>query len=195
MRFELKFNFLITLTFSIFISGCCSLQPDSVPIMEASSKWELQLSCDFSSGCREIDVLKNDQITLLIDLNKSTIKNDIFTMSIMFLTPETETFSYNPNMTHLKIYSEKISSFGFPCSNTIYGIETFKSGTQINDDVALNGYVHERQKVRYTCFILYFDSPPPKLNDQFSIQIGGLKKNGTTVDIPILKYSKGKRML
>jgi hypothetical protein len=99
---------------------------------------------------------------------------------------------YSPSTSIVTLQKGKtIVSKDFPCSYTIYSLETFKSNNYLKEQLSLKGDVYKG--VRHDCFISYFDVQPPTIEDNFTLDLSSLERNGELIKIPRIHFSKGMR--
>jgi hypothetical protein len=139
-----------------------------------------------------VDVLKGPQFDVRVEADNGTIKPEIFTIKVMFMTPERSSYFFEPSLSFVTLPNgQRLNAKGFPCSYTIYSLDNFRSGTPISGSIRLREPPH--RGIRYGCFILFFDAHPPSIEEEFSLRLTGLKTDTDMVEIPTISFFKGER--
>jgi len=110
-------------------------------------------------------------------------------LRIVFKTSSRENFAFNPSLSYLILENgKKISSTGFiaaPESDE----DRFKN-LDYTKPIKFGNYKN-RDKSNSDPFILVFDYPPPKVSEEFTIQINGFYKDNEEIKIPLIHFAPG----
>lgn len=139
-----------------------------------------------------VDFLVGKDVKVRIEAENGTVKKDIFTIKLQFITPEKSFYKYNPSISVVTLSNGVAAkSKDFNCSQIIYSHVGFEDGVNLIHPVQLNGFVHNG--LRYDCFILYFNVQPPSIDENYFLDINGLVGITGPVKFPRLQFIKSIR--
>lgn len=176
-----------------FLLTSCYHRPEAVSVasIAPSTEWRLEPNCGYEGCYPLVDFLVSEDLKVRVEPRNSK-KEGICTVAVTFITPETAKYTFAPSDSRLNFQNGRSeTSHDFTCSYTIYSKDSFNSENYLKKTIDLKGYVHKGW--RYDCFILYFDTTPPDIEDLFSLDVRGLEKNGMPVVLPRVQFSKGMR--
>ncbi|PKN38870.1 MAG: hypothetical protein CVU62_01325 [Deltaproteobacteria bacterium HGW-Deltaproteobacteria-2] len=177
------------------LSGCFHFaRPTSVAKIEPNPDWHIEEKCGYEGCAKIVDFLVGKDVTVRVEAQNDYVRDNIFTIKVAFETSEKSTYIYTPSANILTLPNGKtVSSKDFPCRYTIYSLATFESYNNLKERAPLKDPPYKGK--RGDCFILYFNvqPPPPSVEENFTLDIGSLEKDGKLIKIPRIHFSKGMR--
>lgn len=146
-------------------------------------------SCGYE-GCRPmVDFLSSNDIRIRIEALNHRIEK-IFAIDVWFLgkdfytlrSPQVDEYEFEPSAVTARLKSGIVlKPKPFTCSYTKWDKQYLQSAPAIKGTVPLK---------KNDCFRLFFDYPPPSVEEDFTMELNGLKKLGQPVSIPTIYFRK-----
>lgn len=190
---------MIFKTISVLCLVCCSLfagcahRPEAVSAasIPRSTAWRMETACGSEHCYPLVDSLVSQDLRIKLE-SRFSYKKGISVINVTFITEENSKYTYNPSKSILTVPNgTAMPSHDFTCSNTEYNIWAFTTANYLKEPINLHGDVHDHW--RHDCVMLFFDIYPPGVEDDFTLKISGLLKDGEVVDIPAIGFSKSVR--
>lgn len=177
--------FIVTL-----LQGC--IPQDHIisrPTIEKNPEWEMVESCGYE-GCRPmVDFLSATDIRIRMEAFNH--EQEIFVIRVSFVgtdfytlkSPQLDEYDYDPSAVTVKLSNDTVlKPKGFMCSYTKWDKQYLQSASAIDGSIPVK---------KNSCFLLFFDYPPPSVEEEFTMDLNGLKRNGNSVEIPTVFFKKG----
>jgi len=155
----------------------------SRPIIAANPDWQMVESCGYQGCLPMVDFLSSKNIRIRIDvLDYQRVKE--LTITIRFMgkdfgalkSPLLDEYTFEPSAVTVQLKNGMVlKPNGFKCS---YAKE---------DQQLIEGAM---PLTRNDCFRLVFDYPPPSVEEEFTMNLGILKRLGQPVSIPTVYFRK-----
>lgn len=181
---------------SFVVCGCYKPLQVSVPEMPSGNrKWSLEIRCA-SQGCVEKnDVLVGEGIEIEIEpYNRGWAGIRPFVVSLRFRMPENIQLLLEPSQVCLMSAVES-QSCARAARNVAFHASIpmpFVTGDYISGPVVLPDMNVLNPNKRRSVDLL-FDLPTPGVENQFSLTIGGLFREGHRIEVPTIIFNKGER--
>jgi len=184
-----SFGFLCTLLFVHLVAQSCGLSDRSFsqPTIAPNTEWAMMQKCGYESCGAKVDFLTGKDITIRIEADNDiphAIQDRIFLVHVEFLSKTPLTFEYDPSQTAVRLPNGLIATAkGLPCPGTILD-RSYMLAT-----APITGY----QRVeKIDCFLLFFDVTPPRVDEIFTMNLLGLRRDGVRVEVPEIVFRPGR---
>ena len=179
-------NRLIILFFLIpaFLFGCgFTAKPKSVATIRENNDWKIIEDCGYENCYPLVDFITSKDLQVRIEAHNKTNK-DFFIITIAFQGDTKDEYEVDPYGFSLRFKNEKLIPKAFTCSYTIWNRQYL-----MNTD-PLVGIISIKEN---SCYLLFFDRPPPPVEDNFSFCIEGLYKQGNREFFPEIIFTMKNR--
>ena len=183
---------VLCLVWCSLFTGCVH-RPEAVSAasIARSTTWHMETACGHEQCYPLVDSLVSEDLQIKLE-PRFSYKKGICVINVTFITKENSKYTYNPSKSILTVPNGTATpSHDFTCSNTEYNIWAFTTANYLKEPINLHGDV--RDHWRHDCFLLFFDTDPPGIEDYFTLKISGLLKDGVVVNIPAIGFSKSVR--
>ena len=176
------------MAFSVLIQGCAKDHVVSRPTIENNPNWEMVENCGYEGCTPMVDFLSAKDIRIRIESFNHLLRPNLFVLRVMFVGTDydelkSDQYKFNTSDTSMTLMDGTIlTPKVFTCSHTIWDKNYLQSTPSMKGRIRLSDN---------NCFLLYFDSPPPTVNEEFTMAINGLTKSGQHVDIPDITFKNG----
>jgi hypothetical protein len=134
-----------------------------------------------------VDFLTGRDVTIRIEALNHTphnIRNGIFLVRTMFPYANGGDIAFDPSETTIELANGSLfKARGFPCRGTITDRSYFVSAA------SLVGF--QRVDHNNYCYFLFFDSPPPRVDEGFIMRLNGVRLHGKLIDVPEIIFRQG----
>jgi len=177
---------MLSLLLSYLVSGCFWAREDHIvskPTVKQDSKWKMEEGCGYERcGGRLVDFLVGKDLTIRIEAQNDE-KDSTFAIRLSILPRDKVEIRFNPSLISVELADKRIlPAKGFPCSGKIWNPSYRNSIPPINSTILVE---------ELNCFLLFFDSPPPKIDEEYKMTMGGVFVGGQLVSIPEITFRKG----
>jgi len=177
---------LLLLVFSLSQpQGCILMKEDHIisePTIRESKEWKMVKKCGYERCGALVDFLTGKYVTIRIE-SYSDEKENLFLISAEFLDTKNTEFKFNPSLATVELADHTLlKAKGFTCSYTITEVNYLRTVSSLSGFIPLNDNA---------CFFLFFDAPPPSVEEQFIFRFNGVTRRGQPFDIPEVIFRKG----
>ncbi len=141
-------------------------------------------NCGYEGCYPMVDFLTGKHLSIRIQ-SENHEKSNIFLILTDFMVKGKGYFKLDPSrfvldLTNGKILIPKV----IPCSGTLYDLSYLRSVPGLEGPIVI-------EDKRGACVRLFFDEPPPTVEETFILRIAGVTMRGEPVDIPEVIFRKG----
>ncbi len=184
LRFLCSFLFL-----SFNAEGCLSIERSfSQATITPNPEWRMVQRCGYEGCAKKVDFLVGRELTIRIEAHNDmphAVQNRIFIIQVEFLSSSPQVFEYDPSQTTVQFHNGQIAKAkGLPCPGTIMDRSYILTSPPI---IGLN------RINKIDCFLLFFDAPPPSVNEVFTMSLANLQQSGIRIDVPEIVFRPGKQ--
>jgi len=139
------------------------------------------------------DLKSNDFYYINSYYNQQVSRNPSNFFVELRIKPKVDGVSFDPNGIILKISNSSFSPVNFMGPMALGPLNsrdryTYDLCSPDNSDKLLTLNMVQLTRANEYCFAVEYNRPPPLPNEEFAIEVGGLKTNKKTVSIPLIKY-------
>jgi len=174
----------------LFLTFACSLsaQRFSRPTISTGRGWTVEEHC-VSQGCYPLsDFLTTKDLTIRVDaLNHLpyTIRDGIFLIRVMFPQMEGKDVEFDPAQSVVELGDHRSErAKGIACAGTIMDRSYMLSAPSV---IGYRQIDHDNY-----CYFLFFDIPPPPVENVFILKLNGVRQRGRRVEIPDIIFRPRK---
>ena len=178
---------LLSLLFLCHVgSGCFLGREDHIlikPTVKEDSTWKMEEGCGYERcGGRLVDFLVGKDLTIRIEAHNDET-DGTFAILVGFLATDGEEIRFNPSLVSVELLDTRILfANGFTCSGKIWNTNYRRTIPPINSAVLVKPL---------NCFLLFFHSPPPKIEEEYKMKMGGVLLGGRPLSVPEITFRKG----
>jgi hypothetical protein len=175
--------FCLTLLLSV-LEGCALVGEDyvSIPTIHDSQSWKIEKRCGYEGCTPMVDYLTRNDMSIRIEAYNH---EGIFLIQVVFLSDDTRQLRFNPSSATVEIADHRIiNAKGFQCAYTITEEDNLRSAPPLVGPVRI---------ADNACFFLFFDAPPPSVEEQFIFRLEGITRSERPVHLPEMVFRKGVR--
>jgi len=189
MRRVFSMRYLSFMFSIVMLHGCARDHIISRPTIEKDPDWKMVESCGYEGCTPMVDFLSTRDIRIKIEAFDRGIKPQLFVILIAFVGSDffylkSKEFSFDPSAVTVGLISGKtLKPKVFTCSYTIWDLQHMRSKPSLSGQIPITN--------DNSCFVLFFDYPPPPVEEIFTMHIEGLKKKGIPINIPTVIFKKG----
>lgn len=160
----------------------------SRPTIEKSPDWEMVESCECEGCLPMVDFLSAGDIRIRIQAFNHMKSPNLFLITVGFLGKDfyelkSDEYEFDSSAVTVKLSNGMVlKPKGFTCSYTKWDKQYLRSASAIEGAMPIQ---------KNSCFLLFFDYPPPSVEEEFVLNLKGLKRKGKTVEVPIVLFKKG----
>ena len=177
MRRILKFLLLLG-----SLHGC--IRTDHVisrPTIRDYSGWKMIENCGYEHCDPLVDFLTTEDVSIRIE-SLNDAPRTIFVIRVLFIPKNRNEVAFNPSVVSVKRADGRtLAAKGLPC-RTIFDISHLRSARPITGPVQID---------KLDCFYLFFDSPPPSVEEEFTLKLAGVIRKGQALEVPDIIFRKG----
>jgi hypothetical protein len=180
---------LLVMVLSITLQRCASDHIISRPTIEKNPDWQMVESCGYEGCTPKVDFLSSNDIRIRIEAFNSGIRPPLFVIKVEFVgidffSFKSSQFTFDSSAVTVKLADGKIlKPKVFTCSYTIWDLQRMRSKPSLMGQLPIVG--------DNSCFILFFDYPPPSVDEEFLLNLDGLKRGGQYIEVPAIFFRKG----
>jgi len=165
--------------------GCVVTMEDHIisePTIRESTEWKTVRKCS-SEGCYPlVNYFTRGDVSIGIE-SRNDVKEKVFLISTHFLVSNKVEFTFDPSLATVELADHTVlRAKGFTCSYTIADVNYLGSTPPLTGQISIQ---------KNDCFLLFFDAPPPRVEEQFVLKFNGVTKRGQPFDIPEVIFRKG----
>jgi hypothetical protein len=176
----------------VLINGCAVNRPHSEAYIQDDINWNMIKQPGYEYSSTDVDVLEGNDISIRIEAFNGIINEDIFTITVMFFT-DNKTFQFNPSEVYVELSNQTIiKAKGLPCAHTLYDLNYLRGVLPIEVATPVDEQIKGYDKLS-KCFVLFFDTQPPSVNEEFVMYLNGLTKSGQLTNIPKIHFRNANR--
>lgn len=191
MRLIIQHRFILVLLFLSMLSGCVQDYVLSRPIIKQNPYWEIVEGCGYEHCGPMVDFLSSSDIRIRIEARYNYTREKIFVIEASFLdtdfytltSPKSDEYEFDSSAVMVKLGNGTVlKPKGFTCSYTRWDLEYLRSAPPLSGSIPIS---------ENHCFLLFFDYPTPSVEEEFTMNLDGLKRNGEAVEVPTVYFKKG----
>jgi hypothetical protein len=180
----------VSVTFAVIILtltlGCAAIAKDHIvskPTIMPTADWNVEQGCGYEHcGPPPVDFLVGKDLSIRIETHNDKAKNR-FALWLIFLPKKNFEVRFNPSFVIVELTDgKKLRADGYPCSGKIWDPTYRRSIPALTSSAVVP---------KGGCFLLFFDSPPPAVDDEFRMRVGGVTLGGEPISIPEVTFRKG----
>ncbi|MFZ3116257.1 MAG: hypothetical protein WA133_14375 [Syntrophales bacterium] len=181
---HLSFMFLL----GLLLHGCARDHIISRPTIEKNPQWEMVESCGYEGCTPMVDFLSSKDIRIRIEAFNHVRNPNLFVIGVGFFGLDYYDLKSDEFTFDLSLISAKLSNGMilkpkvFTCSYTIWDLNHMRSKPSLGGQIRI---------VDNSCFTLFFDYSPPSVEEEFIMNLGGLKRKGQPAEVPMVIFKKG----
>jgi hypothetical protein len=155
----------------------------SKPIVKADSNWKIEEGCGYERcGGPLVDFLVGKDLKIRVEAQNDE-HDGTFAIRIGFLPRDKREIRFNPSLVSVELSNSRILfAKGFTCSGKIWDSKYRKTIPPIDSAILVQ---------ELNCFLLFFDWPPPKIEEEYKMKMGGVFMGGQPLSIPEITFRKG----
>lgn len=189
---NLKIIYIFVLCIILFY-GCSGIQIYSEAFIKQTADWKMIKQPGYEGPSTDVDFLIGEDIKIRVEAFNGILKDDVFTINLMFDSKK-NIYQFNPSRSFVKLSNNKtIDAKGLLCPYTFHDLDFFRKASPIEEAVPVDKKLIRDSETLYKCFILFFDTQPPSVEEEFVLILNGLTKSGQPVSIPEIFFRKATR--
>ncbi|MBI4825122.1 MAG: hypothetical protein HY807_01680 [Nitrospirae bacterium] len=175
---------ILVLLFIAMLSGC--IRRDHIisrPIINFNPNWTMVEECGYEGCLPMVDFLTSKDMKIRIQSFNHMENIGLFLVTVDFFSKNNSEFSFNHSDVIVKLGDGTVlKPKGFTCSYTRWDLEYLRSAPPLSGSIPIS---------ENNCFLLFFDYPSPSVEEEFEMNLDGLKRNGEAVEVPTVYFKKG----
>jgi hypothetical protein len=174
----------VTFLVGVFL-GCSTAERErSKATILPDSDWMIKEDYNYPEGYTADFLIGNNLSIKITPWNDQyNIERSIFVIQLIFNPERDGEFRFDPSLVVVRSANhDPKNPKGLPCSGTILDRHYLRSAPALNGRLSIN---------KHSCFLLFVDSPPPTVKDEFTMKLGGLTKDGESLNIPEILFREG----
>jgi hypothetical protein len=185
-----KLPTIVVLILAIFFSfqneGCAPRIIEefrSRPTITPSHEWRFEEGCGYERcGGWPVDFLHGKGIRLRIE-SQAYVPPPVFLIVVEFILGKNMYIEIDPSLTQVELLGKRtVRAQGFHCSGKVFGPKNEVKVPPIRSKIILTG------EPGRNCLFFVFDSPAPKVEEEFKFMIWGATLNGRPLEIPEITF-------
>lgn len=177
---------LIPLVLALCLQSACP-QPHRIvsrATIQSDDRWKLREDCGFEfCGSPKGDHLFGEELKVRVEaLNASQIPQLVIRLQFL-ITDQTPIRFISRDVTVQLSSGRTVQGAGYECKATLLENPVYRRSVSPLQEVMV--------EQKYDCIDLYFDVPPPSVEDVFMMRINGVWVRGKKVNVPEITFRKG----